>query len=184
MAGGYEFYTFDIRAQATIDYHRTRSYHPLFVTDPGHVGRADMFTDYDPCIRDNDPNIASLTESDGVPVGAELFTSNSTTLKFPYGYDDIKYYEINNLQDLNYLWGAGFSHVKQVGSITVAGVEYLGYGPPPINFVVTGNPGAKTWLHELGHNLGLEHRKTSLNNLMHNGAGMEINRGERTHVGL
>ena len=184
VAGGYEYYTFNIQAQATIDYHRTRSYHPLFVTDPGHVVRADMFTDYDPCIRDDNPNIASAAESDGVPVGAELFTFDSTALKFPFGYGASRFYHINNLEDLNLLWSAGFSNVKQVGSIAVRNVEYLGYGRPPINIVVTGNPDAKTWLHELGHNLGLEHRTNSSNNLMHNGAGMEINRSERTHIGL
>ena len=97
VAGGYEYYTFNIQAQATIDYHRTRSYHPLFVTDPGHVVRADMFTDYDPCIRDDNPNIASAAESDGVPVGAELFTFDSTALKFPYGYGGAEHYNITRL---------------------------------------------------------------------------------------
>ena len=81
------------------------------------------------------------------------------------------------------MWSAEFSNVKQVGSIKVTGVEFLGFGLPP-RIVVTGNPDAKTWLHELGHNLGLEHRPSSSNNLMHNGAGMEINRSERTHIGL
>ncbi len=187
LPASYEYYSFTIQAVPGMDHHRTRSYHPLLGADPGHIGHADMFTDYDSCIRDDDPNIDKYTRDDSVPVAGELFTYNAQQVRFPPPFDTQEYLSIDRAGALYALADAPFSQVKQVKSIKTPQIELLGFAKPGLNMVLCGNPGPKAWLHELGHNRGLDHRTSGDVDAAllspWNSTGMEINRSERSALG-
>jgi hypothetical protein len=191
----YPYYIFTFDAAPTKDHHRTRSYHPYFSTMGGDPGvpdnrRIDLFSDPDRSMSDADSRLVNLSvrNSDAVPVGAELFIYDYPFLMFPppfHNISDPNYFDITRSQDLDTLHNASFSQVKQVNSIklrNLGGLVFDGFGRPPnitLTTKVARSPMA--WMHELGHNLGLENRNDYGGNLMYGygGDGREVNRSER-----
>jgi hypothetical protein len=183
--GSYSCYSFTMTAEPTKDHYRTRSYHGYFMYlggAPSHPGRVNLFSDPDGCSTID-------TVDDAVSVGAELFITDSIFVSFPSPFNTMSnpdYLNIRKLADLDRLRDAGFSQVKQVQSIDIPLVgKVAGYGQPfpGSNFVIEINASPLVWMHELGHNLGLRHRRESPKYLMYGGGiptGQELNRTERS----
>jgi hypothetical protein len=192
----YPYYTFTFDAAPTKDHHRTRSYHPYFATigDPGVPDnrRINLFSDPDSSMSEADSRLVDLSvrKFDAVPVGAELFIYDSPFLMFPPPFHSISnpdYFDITRSEDLINLHRASFSQAKQVNSIKLRDLgklEMEGYGDPKYapNITLTTKVARSpmAWMHELGHNLGLEHQDTYGGNLMYPyEAGREVNRSQR-----
>ena len=200
VSGNYSFYEFVVTATPARDHHRTWSYHPYlgFGRNPPfkHFYRLDLSgrTEVDGCICDSDPRLApnfgvfesALFESDSVPVAAELFVYDAPKIVFPKPFDSISlpdYCNIKSRDDADGLLAASFSDVKMVQSMKWGDVRPTGYAERPgRNIIVIESCFETTWMHELGHNVGLDHRDSSANNLMNSFASptkWKVNRTER-----
>jgi hypothetical protein len=200
VSGSYQFYEFVVTATPARDHHRTWSYHPYlgFGRNPPfkHFYRLDLFsrTEVDGCICDSDPRLApnfglfesKLFESDSVSVAAELFVYDAPKIVFPKPFDSISNPDYCNIKDRKHaeaLLAASFSDVKMVQSMKWGDVRPTGLGDlPGKNIIVIESCFQTTWMHELGHNVGLDHRDSSANNLMNSFASptkWKINRTER-----
>lgn len=200
VSGNYQFYEFVVTATPARDHHRTWSYHPYlgFGRNPPfkHFDRFNLFyvTENDGCICDSDPRLApnfglfesTLFESDSVPVAAELFVYDAPKIVFPKPFDSISNPDYCNIKDRKHaeaLLAASFSDVKMVQSMKWGDVRPTGLAERPgRNIVVIESCYQTTWMHELGHNVGLGHRDSSANNLMNSVASptkWKVNRTER-----
>jgi len=161
-----------------------------------HFYRLDLSgrTEVDGCICDSDPRLApnfgvfesALFESDSVPVAAELFVYDAPKIVFQKPFDSISlpdYCNIKSRDDADGLLAASFSDVKMVQSMKWGDVRPTGYAERPgRNIIVIESCFETTWMHELGHNVGLDHRDSSANNLMNSFASptkWKVNRTER-----
>ena len=195
--GDYQYYAFTMTATPARDHHRTWSYHPYLAFGGSvpykPVDRFNLFysTDKDGCICDGDPSLdpgtgAVLLEFDSVPVAAELFVYDSAVSVFTKPYDSISipdYCNIVRRIDARALLVAPFANIKMVQSMYWDNEWKDGFAEiPGKNIIIIRNAPFNVLMHELGHNLGLDHRNNSLGNLMHEKApasSWEINRAER-----
>ena len=148
-------------------------------------------TDGDGCICDSDPRLNVNTGSDlfyydSVPVAAELFVYDSPVRVFPKPFDSISnpdYCHIIDVKVARALLNAAFSEVKMVRSMFWDNVSRDGFANiGGRNIIIKQAAPSNVWLHELGHNLGLEHRDNWVYNLMNANSpsnGWEVNRVER-----
>ena len=198
VSGNYQFYEFVVTATPARDHHRTFSYHPYLAfgasTPPSKpFDRFNMFyvTDGDGCVCDSDPRLNVNTGSDffyydSVPVAAELFVYDSPVRVFPKPFDSISipdYCHIIDVKVARALRNAGFSEVKMVGSMFWDNISLDGFANiGGRNIIIKQSAPSNVWFHELGHNLGLEHRDNWVYNLMNANSpsnGWEVNRVER-----
>jgi len=198
VSGNYSFYEFVVTATPARDHHRTWSYHPYLKVGGSvpfkPVDRFNLFylTENDGCICDSDPRLdtstglSNLIDFDSVPVAAELFVYDATKIVFPKPFDSISnpdYCNIVNMEHADALLDAPFADIKMVQSMywnskwKDGRAQVLGN-----NIIITKNAPSNVLMHELGHNLGLDHRNSSTANLMHErgpSTAWEINRAER-----